>query len=168
MSTLANAVHAAMSTTSPAAIVAAAAAAAAAAAGTDQPAATAPAAVAPAPAPAPAAPVAVAPSQDVSAIRAEARQVERDRIKAIVGHAEAEGRSSLANHLAFSTDLTPDAAGSILATSPKADAPRTLTGATVPQPNVRPQGGDPAADDAKTASKSRLAAARMAITGQTA
>lgn len=162
MSTLANAVRDAVSTTSPAAIVAAAAAAAA--AGTDQPAPTAPAAVAPAPAPAPAAPVATAPSNDVSAIRAEARQVERDRIKAIVGHAEAEGRSSLANHLAFSTDLTPDAAGSILATSPKADAPRTLTGATVPQPNVKPQGGGSDAGDAK----SRLAAARMSITGQKA
>jgi hypothetical protein len=160
MSTLANAARDAVQSTSPAAVAAALVAAV-----------TSPSAVPPeaaAPAPAPAAPVAAAPTSDVAAIRAEARQAERTRIQAIVGHAEADGRSALAQHLAFSTDLAPDAAGSILATSPKAEAPRTLTGATVPQPNVKPQGSDPAPADAKADSKSRLAAARMAITGQKA
>ena len=158
MSTLANAAAAAADTPSLAAI----AAAATAVQGNAQPEAAAPQAPAAA-----AVPAAVTPATpvDAAAIRAEARAAERDRIKAIMGHAEAEGRTALAQHLAFGTDLAPDAAGSILATSAKDQSPRTLTGATVPQPNVEPQAE---AGDAKADAKSRLAAARMAITGQKA
>lgn len=108
--------------------------------------------------------VTLPPALDAAAIKAEARAAERERIKAIMGHAEAEGRSALAQHLAFNTDLAPDAAGSILATSPKAEAARTLTGATVPQPNVKPQAGETDKGDAKA----RLAAAVKAVTGQKA
>ena len=112
---------------------------------------------APSPAPAPAAPVPVAsapaPQQpvDLNAVRAEARTAERDRIKAIVTHPEAEGRAAMAQHLAFSTDLAADTAGGLLATAPKAEAApvRTLTGVTVPQPNIAPQGGGSEQGDAK-------------------
>lgn len=160
MTLLANAALAAAGSASPAAIVAAAAAAAQ----TPPAEANAPAApAAPAPAPAPAA-AAPAAALDASAIRAEARSAERERIKAIIAHPEAEGRSALAQQLAFGTDLAPDAAGSLLTTAPKAEAIRTLTGATVPQPNVAPQAGANQPADAK----SRLAAARMAVTGQKA
>jgi hypothetical protein len=157
MSLLTSAAAAAAETPSLAAI----AAAATAVQGNAQPEAAAPQA------PAAAVPAAVTPATpvDAAAIRAEARAAERDRIKAIMGHAEAEGRTALAQHLAFGTDLAPDAAGSILATSAKDQSPRTLTGATVPQPNVKPQAE---AGDAKADAKSRLAAARMAITGQKA
>ena len=160
MSTLANAARDAAHSTSLGALAAAV---------TDpaQPQATTPVTPPAQTAPAPTAAAPTAPL-DAAGIRAEARAAERERVKAIMAHPEAEGRTGLAQHLAFSTDLAPDAAGSILATSPKAEAPRTLTGATVPQPNVKPQGGDPAPGDAKADAKSRLAAARMAVTGQKA
>ena len=44
---------------------------------------------------------------------------ERTRIAAIVGHAEAEGRAKLAQHLAFSTTMSPDAAAEVLKASAK-------------------------------------------------
>lgn len=47
---------------------------------------------------------------------------ERARIGAIITHAEAEGRTQLAHHLAFQTDMTPEAASALLAMSPKAAA----------------------------------------------
>lgn len=43
-----------------------------------------------------------------------AAQVERDRIKAITTHEKAANKSALANHLALNTDLTVEAAASIL------------------------------------------------------
>jgi signal peptide peptidase SppA len=55
----------------------------------------------------------------------EARAAERARIAAIIGHAEAEGRADLAKHLAFETDLSPEAAGALLAKAPKAEAKHT-------------------------------------------
>lgn len=131
----------------------------------------------PAPAPAPAsapAPAAAAPTPpavtleafDLAAVRAEARTAERGRIKAIIGHPEAEGRMSLAHKLAFTTDMTPEAAAEFLAGEPKAEAApaRTLTGATVPQPNVKPQAAATEVGDAKA----RLAAAVKSVTGQKA
>jgi signal peptide peptidase SppA len=45
---------------------------------------------------------------------------ERTRIQAILGHAQAEGRDATAKHLAFATDMTPDAAAALLATLPQA------------------------------------------------
>lgn len=44
------------------------------------------------------------------------------RIKAIVKHEEAEGRTDLAEHLAYDTDLTVEAAVAMLAKAPKATA----------------------------------------------
>jgi hypothetical protein len=133
------------------------------AAATIAPAASTETAPAPAVAAAPvvAAPVATAPTVDVTAVRAEARAEERARIQAIVGHAEAEGRTALAHQLAFGTDLAPEAAAGLLTAAPKAEAApaRTLTGATVPAPAIAPQAG---ATDKADAS-ARLAAAVKAL-----
>lgn len=131
------------------------------AAATIAPAASTETAPAPAAAAAPAAPTVTAPTVDVTAVRAEARAEERARIQAIVGHAEAEGRTALAHQLAFGTDLAPDAAAGLLTAAPKAEAApaRTLTGATVPAPAIAPQAG---ATDKADAS-ARLAAAVKAL-----
>ena len=147
MSLLANAAREVAGSVSPAALAAAAAVAEGATAPAPAPA-PAPAAAAPAPAaPAPAAQQPV----DLNAVRAEARATERERIKAIITHPEAEGRAAMAQQLAFTTDLAADTVGGLLATAPKAEAapPRTLTGATVPQPNIAPQGGGSEQGDAK-------------------
>lgn len=45
---------------------------------------------------------------------------ERARIQAILEHAQAEGRDATAKHLAFSTDMSAEAAVALLATMPKA------------------------------------------------
>lgn len=165
MSTLVTAAREAASSISSAALETALAAALAAPAANAP--ATPPAATPPAPAPAAATPPAgtvTLESFDLNAVRAEARTAERDRIKAIVGHAEAEGRTALAHQLAFGTDLAPDAAASLLTTAPKAENARTLTGATVPQPRIAPEAGGTEKVDAR----SRLSEARKALTGQKA
>lgn len=54
--------------------------------------------------------------------KAEGVTAERARIKSILTHAEASGREQLAQHLAFSTDQSVDAATALLAVSPKAAA----------------------------------------------
>ena len=59
---------------------------------------------------------------DVATVQAEARTAERARCAAILNHAEAAGRSDLAAHLAFETDMSADAAGKMLAKAPKAQA----------------------------------------------
>jgi ClpP class serine protease len=61
-------------------------------------------------------------SVDVNQVSADARAAERTRIQGIQGHAEAVGRESLAAHLALETDMSVEAAGKILAASPKAVA----------------------------------------------
>lgn len=59
---------------------------------------------------------------DVDTASNAARVEERARVSAIIGHAEAEGRTQLAQHLAMNTALTVEAAGEILKNSPKAAA----------------------------------------------
>lgn len=59
---------------------------------------------------------------DVATVQAEARTAERARCAAILNHAEAAGRSDLATHLAFETDMSAEAAGKMLAKAPKAAA----------------------------------------------
>lgn len=60
---------------------------------------------------------------DLDAARAEGMAAgataERERIKAIQTSAEAADRSALASHLAFNTDMSPEAANSVLAVSAK-------------------------------------------------
>ncbi|MGF6692662.1 S49 family peptidase [Metapseudomonas resinovorans] len=45
-------------------------------------------------------------------------KAERERVRGILGHAEAKGRSGLAEHLAYETDLSVEAAGAMLAKAP--------------------------------------------------
>jgi len=67
---------------------------------------------------------------DVEKLMMEARdegvkagaKTERARIQGILANAESEGRTATAQHLAFATDMTPEAAISLLATMPKASA----------------------------------------------
>lgn len=82
---------------------------------------------APAPAAAPAA-AAVAPA--VSAVPAATASSERARISAILSSDEAKGRTDLANHLAFSTDMGADEAKALLAKAPVAAAAAAATPAT--------------------------------------
>jgi len=70
------------------------------------------------------APAAAAPGVDANAVKA--------RIKAITTAPAAKGREDLANHLAFDTDLSADAAIAILDKSPKAEAPVAAPVATAP------------------------------------
>lgn len=57
---------------------------------------------------------------DEAAIRTDAANAAKTRIKAITTHAEAAGRTELAEHLAFDTELSAEQAGAILAKAPKA------------------------------------------------
>lgn len=86
---------------------------------------------------------AAAATVDEAGIRAEAaseaRTSERQRISAITGHAEAQGREEQARYLAYDTDMSADQAVAILKTAPKpaaAAAPAAgatgLTGASGP------------------------------------
>jgi len=61
----------------------------------------------------------------VAAARAEAAAAERARIAAILDCTEAEGRQSLARHLAMSTAMTPEEARGILEKAPK-DQPKAV------------------------------------------
>lgn len=91
----------------------------------------APAAAAPAPAAAPAAaaPAAAAPAAAVET--GNDKQAERARISAICKSEHAEGRSAMAEHLAFNTDMSADAAIALLQTAPKtAAAPAAAAPAT--------------------------------------
>ncbi len=58
----------------------------------------------------------------VNGARVEGATAERARIKGILTHAEAEGRTAQATAIALETDMTADQAGKVLAASPKADA----------------------------------------------
>ena len=77
---------------------------------------------------------------------------ERTRVAAILGHAEAEGRDTLARHLAFETDMGVEAAAKMLKASAKeapAAAPVQSRMDRVPNPAVMPDasgGPDPKAD----------------------
>jgi len=57
-------------------------------------------------------------SMNEDELRAEGAAAERGRIKAIISGTAAEGRSQLASHLAFSTDMSAEAAIGILENSP--------------------------------------------------
>jgi signal peptide peptidase SppA len=55
----------------------------------------------------------------------EGASAERTRIQAILGHADAADRGTLATHLAMGTDMSVDAAAGILAASPKTSVTTT-------------------------------------------
>lgn len=106
----------------------------------------------------------------ITAARADAAAAavvaERARIKAIVEHAEAEGRDGLANHFAFDTDMTVEAAAAALAKSPKA-APAAAPQQTPFQANAgkdEPNLGDSGADEGEKADRlTRLKANARAV-----
>lgn len=54
-----------------------------------------------------------------AAAKSDGAKAERTRIQGILGHAAAEGRSTLANHIAMSTDMDVEAAVKMLEASPK-------------------------------------------------
>lgn len=64
--------------------------------------------------------------ENTDASQANAAKAERARIQGITSHKEAEGRSTLANHLAFNTEMSVEDAAAILAVSAK-DAPQAAT-----------------------------------------
>ncbi|TQV73086.1 S49 family peptidase [Aliikangiella marina] len=88
-------------------------------------------------------------------------QQERERIGAIVSSEAAKGREQLAQHLAFSTDMTVDMALATLNASPvKTEAPSTATNtgfeqvmATVTNPAIEPDAPEQETDDAETVAK---------------
>lgn len=57
----------------------------------------------------------------VASAKVEAASAERARIHAILGNEAAAGREQLAQTLAFTTDMAPEAAAAILAAAPKAE-----------------------------------------------
>lgn len=61
--------------------------------------------------------------QLIADAEASARQSERTRIQAILDHPEAQGREALARTLAFTTDMTPEAAAPILKAAPAVAMP---------------------------------------------
>ena len=50
----------------------------------------------------------------------EAKQAERQRVGAIIGHPNAKGREAMANHLALNTEMSVDDAAALLAVAPVA------------------------------------------------
>jgi signal peptide peptidase SppA len=67
----------------------------------------------------PAAAAAAATKPTVAQVTADARAAERTRAQGILNHAEAAGRTKLANHLAFASDMEIEAAAAVMATAPK-------------------------------------------------
>jgi ClpP class serine protease len=83
-------------------------------------------------------------------------QAERERIGAIMGHENAKGRQALANHLAFETDSTVEAAAGVLAAAAMEESPAMMGDGTAldalmdttAQPNIgADRGGEPSAAD---------------------
>ncbi|NAW97865.1 MULTISPECIES: S49 family peptidase [unclassified Vibrio] len=83
--------------------------------------------------PAPAA-AATVEEQQLPAAQTDSKTAERTRIKAITSCEEAKGREALANHLAFDTDMSEEAAKGILANAPVVSA--SAEQPTQPQPDA--------------------------------
>lgn len=100
---------------------------------------------------APATPAAITKEQSEAAAQAAqtaGAEAERVRVRGILTHAEAAGRTKLAEHLALETAIGVEAAGKMLAASPKeATAPANPLAAAMPaNPKVGaddPKSGDP-------------------------
>lgn len=133
--------------------------------------------------PAAAAPAATGPTAeqaaaDAASAAATARAAERERVKAITTHPEAEGRAALASHLAMETDLSPEAAAGILKAAPKATAtPAAAAAATEDNhfqramnagghPNVGDGTGAGASADEKPTRAQQILRAQAQVTGR--
>lgn len=70
--------------------------------------------------------------------RADAAKASQERIGGILGHAEAQGRRVLAEHIAFNTTSSVDEAAALLAAAPKEAASMSLASrmAAVPNPKL--------------------------------
>lgn len=96
---------------------------------------------------------------------------ERGRIKAILTHAEAEGRQDLAQHLAFDTDMSAEASVAILAKTPKAEpaaakSPLEAAMAAAGSPGIRSEEVVSGSGAPTTISASDIFAARRAAAGK--
>lgn len=115
-------------------------------------------------------------------VSATARVAERQRIAAIQTHAEAEGRTALAAHLALGTDLDVETATGILAKSPKEGTAAAAVATPAPtaetnhfkaamnngqQPNVGAGGGASEGSEAsgELTGAARILAAQSRATG---
>lgn len=78
----------------------------------------------------------------VATARTEATASERTRIKTILGHENANGRASLAAHLAFETDMAADKAIAMLDKAPKESAAATAPPAKTIADRMGGQGTD--------------------------
>lgn len=72
---------------------------------------------------------------DATKLTTDATTAANVRTKAILGNAEAKGRESLAQHLAFDSTMTAEAAIAMLKVSPKGTSGSRLDGA-VPDPKL--------------------------------
>ncbi len=81
-------------------------------------------------------------------------RADRQRTQAILGHAEAAGRRKLAEHLAFATDMSVEAAAGMMAAAPKeaAESPLTRAMGGIQNPKVGADGEPTAASDKKVVS----------------
>ncbi|RDL44683.1 hypothetical protein DN730_09870 [Marinomonas piezotolerans] len=114
------------------------------------------------------------PQLDESAIRAEAATAERARIKGIIMSEQSEGRSEMAQHIAFNTDMSAEQGVAMLGVSPKMSA--TLETKTEPtattdfatvmanhDPQVPSDDQDTGLDAEAAASKNPLIAAHQSM-----
>lgn len=97
-------------------------------------------------------------ANDAAKITADAMSAAKGRAKAILGHADAKGREDLAQHLAFESDMTADAAIAVLSKSPKA-APQSRL-ANVPDPEISADAPPAAPGEGLSAAVDRLVASR--------
>ena len=65
-------------------------------------------------------------TDDITRARAEGAAEERSRIMAILTHSNAKGREAAAQHLAFESDMTAEAAGGLLAKLTKGSSTQSL------------------------------------------
>ncbi|MEY4953492.1 MAG: hypothetical protein RL299_1916, partial [Pseudomonadota bacterium] len=81
----------------------------------------------------------------VNAARVDGAATERARIKGILTHAEADGRTAQAAAIALETDMSADAAGKVLAAAPKAEGgnkPKSIEDRAKEQGSAGLGGGD--------------------------
>lgn len=113
---------------------------------------------------------AMADEKELADHAAAAVKADRERRKAISGHAEAEGREVFAEHLAMNTDFTVEMCAGLLAAAPKAEAPKPAAAAANPlevamaaagTPNLKPDaaGGAQGGAEMSEAEKGAAAAA---------
>lgn len=88
---------------------------------------------------------------------------ERARIQAIVGHPDAQGREATARHLAFATDMAPEAAIALLNTTPKASAVQDIAAGMMAGAGVQaePEAPTTIAEDQALVAATQAALSRM-------